>query len=157
MSTGSEAHNQQDLVVDHDPAMAPTHSLSRSESDPSLKKEKGVVEQPATRDADYYDKIEALTEKYNEEADVGQMRRHAIYHRLRPFILAGLAALILGWWISATILEATRHRWSVFGNPHSILRILTLQQDCTNHLCLGFHPVRARLMSHFSPLTGCNS
>ncbi|KAG8896447.1 hypothetical protein FRB99_008887, partial [Tulasnella sp. 403] len=33
------------------------------------------------------------------------------YQRFRPFILAALALLILGWWISATILEETRHRW----------------------------------------------
>jgi CNT family concentrative nucleoside transporter len=35
------------------------------------------------------------------------------WHRSRytSLILATLAALILGWWISATILGATRHRW----------------------------------------------
>jgi len=31
--------------------------------------------------------------------------------KCKPFILGALALLILGWWISATILEATRHRW----------------------------------------------
>ena len=36
------------------------------------------------------------------------------YERLRPFILAGLALLILGWWISSIVLPATRHRWFVF-------------------------------------------
>ena len=40
-------------------------------------------------------------------------RRHEVYQKLRPFILAGLALVILGWWISATVLEATRHRWYV--------------------------------------------
>ncbi|KAG8941264.1 hypothetical protein FRC00_012447, partial [Tulasnella sp. 408] len=40
-------------------------------------------------------------------------QRSPLYPRLRPFILAGLALLILGWWISATILPATRHRWIV--------------------------------------------
>ncbi|EJD03165.1 uncharacterized protein FOMMEDRAFT_85572 [Fomitiporia mediterranea MF3/22] len=33
--------------------------------------------------------------------------------KLRPFILGLTAAVILGWWISATILPATRHRWIV--------------------------------------------
>ncbi|KAJ7287375.1 Na+ dependent nucleoside transporter C-terminus-domain-containing protein [Mycena rebaudengoi] len=33
--------------------------------------------------------------------------------KYRPFVLAALAALILGWWISATVLKATRHRWIV--------------------------------------------
>ncbi|KAF9264192.1 hypothetical protein L218DRAFT_863768 [Marasmius fiardii PR-910] len=35
------------------------------------------------------------------------------YQRFRPFILAAVAAVILGWWISATVLKATRHRWIV--------------------------------------------
>ncbi|ESK84310.1 h+ nucleoside cotransporter [Moniliophthora roreri MCA 2997] len=35
------------------------------------------------------------------------------YQRFRPLILAGIAAVILGWWISATVLKATRHRWIV--------------------------------------------
>jgi CNT family concentrative nucleoside transporter len=34
-----------------------------------------------------------------------------LYPKLRPYILTALALLILGWWISATVLEATRHRW----------------------------------------------
>ncbi|KAH6914173.1 H+/nucleoside cotransporter [Coprinopsis sp. MPI-PUGE-AT-0042] len=39
--------------------------------------------------------------------------RRSLYTRFRPFILAGCALVILGWWISATVLEATRHRWIV--------------------------------------------
>ncbi|KAF9780562.1 Na+ dependent nucleoside transporter C-terminus-domain-containing protein, partial [Thelephora terrestris] len=35
------------------------------------------------------------------------------YRRLRPFILVGLALLILGWWISSIVLPETRHRWFV--------------------------------------------
>lgn len=31
--------------------------------------------------------------------------------RYRPFILGGLALLILAWWISSTVLLDTRHRW----------------------------------------------
>jgi CNT family concentrative nucleoside transporter len=37
-------------------------------------------------------------------------RNRGLVRRLRLF---ALAALILGWWISATILRATRHRWIV--------------------------------------------
>ena len=37
--------------------------------------------------------------------------RRDFYTKYRPFILGGLAALILGWWISATVLPETRHRW----------------------------------------------
>ena len=34
-----------------------------------------------------------------------------LYSQLRPYILTALALLILAWWISATILKETRHRW----------------------------------------------
>lgn len=37
-------------------------------------------------------------------------RNHSLILRLRLF---ALAALILGWWVSATVLHATRHRWIV--------------------------------------------
>jgi CNT family concentrative nucleoside transporter len=37
-------------------------------------------------------------------------RNHSLVRRLRLFALAGL---ILGWWISATTLHTTRHRWIV--------------------------------------------
>jgi CNT family concentrative nucleoside transporter len=37
-------------------------------------------------------------------------RSHSLVRRLRLLALAGL---ILGWWISSTILHATRHRWIV--------------------------------------------
>lgn len=33
--------------------------------------------------------------------------------KLRVLFLIGLAALILGWWISATVLKVTRGRWRV--------------------------------------------
>jgi concentrative nucleoside transporter, CNT family len=34
-----------------------------------------------------------------------------LYKNFRPIILGGLAILILAWWISATVLKSTRHRW----------------------------------------------
>ena len=50
-----------------------------------------------------------------EEADIEAdiERKQRAYRRFRPFILCGLALLILGWWISATVLPATRPRWYV--------------------------------------------
>jgi CNT family concentrative nucleoside transporter len=45
--------------------------------------------------------------------DDREQRRHELYLRFRPYILAGVALVILGWWISATVLKATRHRWYV--------------------------------------------
>ncbi|PAV18909.1 H+ nucleoside cotransporter [Pyrrhoderma noxium] len=52
-------------------------------------------------------------EKDEMEVEADRDRRRALYQKFRPFILGGLAALILGWWISATVLQATRHRWIV--------------------------------------------
>ncbi|KAG8680355.1 hypothetical protein FRC09_018306, partial [Ceratobasidium sp. 395] len=49
----------------------------------------------------------------DEEAGHRRQGRREMYQQFRPFILAGLMLLILGWWISSTILPATRHRWIV--------------------------------------------
>ncbi|KAA1472800.1 H+/nucleoside cotransporter [Dentipellis sp. KUC8613] len=45
-----------------------------------------------------------------EESDSWHARHHA---KINNVLLLGTAALILGWWISSTVLPATRHRWVV--------------------------------------------
>lgn len=54
-------------------------------------------------------------EKGVPQEDVEESKIHswANYERLRPFILTGIALVILGWWISSIVLPATRHRWIV--------------------------------------------
>ncbi|SRR5216684_4726505 len=47
---------------------------------------------------------------FNEDVASWASRNHSLVRRLKLF---ALASLILGWWISATILHATRHRWIV--------------------------------------------
>lgn len=64
--------------------------------------EKSNVE--AKRDRDMTD-LEAPSTSVEDEK--------AKNRRYKPYILTGLALLILGWWISATVLEDTRHRWYV--------------------------------------------
>ncbi|KAH7332552.1 Na+ dependent nucleoside transporter C-terminus-domain-containing protein [Rhizoctonia solani] len=49
----------------------------------------------------------------DDEAERNRQQRNAIYRKYRPFILSALVFVILGWWISATVLIATRHRWIV--------------------------------------------
>ncbi|KAF8747678.1 H nucleoside cotransporter, partial [Rhizoctonia solani] len=49
----------------------------------------------------------------NDEAERKREERRARYAKYRPYILTGVALVILGWWISSTVLEATRHRWIV--------------------------------------------
>jgi CNT family concentrative nucleoside transporter len=46
-----------------------------------------------------------------EEKDEGTQARNTFDKRLRVVVLIALAALILGWWISSTILTATRGQW----------------------------------------------
>ncbi|KAG6888005.1 hypothetical protein C0992_009958 [Termitomyces sp. T32_za158] len=45
------------------------------------------------------------------KAKSGWLRQ--IGRKVRPFVLPALALVILGWWISATVLKATRHRWII--------------------------------------------
>lgn len=58
----------------------------------------------------------AEVEKGAEQEVAEETKEHSwtSYERLRPFILVGIALLILAWWISSIILPATRHRWFVF-------------------------------------------
>jgi hypothetical protein len=77
------------------------HSEAHSESsDHSESKHPAPVADPT---------VLAAREEADLEADKERNRRH--YLKYRPFILGGLAFVILGWWISATVLPATRHRW----------------------------------------------
>ena len=46
-----------------------------------------------------------------DEREAPAMRGVFDKELLRVVLLIGLAALILGWWISATVLKATRSRW----------------------------------------------
>jgi len=57
----------------------------------------------------------AEVEKGAPQEDVEETKEHSwnSYQRLRPFILVGIALVILGWWISSIVLPATRHRWCV--------------------------------------------
>jgi concentrative nucleoside transporter, CNT family len=55
------------------------------------------------------DKVANVTEvlQKNDDEDTAP----GFFNKIRPYLLIGLALLILGWWISATVLQATRHRW----------------------------------------------
>jgi len=58
----------------------------------------------------------ALAAKEDEEIEQDKAKRAALWRKARRFVLPALALLILGWWISATILPGTRNRWYV--HPH---------------------------------------
>lgn len=64
-----------------------------------------------------------------EQVEGEETKEHSwtSYQRLRPFILVGIALVILGWWISSIVLPATRHRWCAFQTYRRALRLdLTL-------------------------------
>ncbi|KIY53041.1 hypothetical protein FISHEDRAFT_33830 [Fistulina hepatica ATCC 64428] len=73
-----------------------------------------VAKEPLGVEALRYDALVAKElEKEAREVEEAKARRHLFFVRFRPLILGGVAAIILGWWISATVLKATRHRWVV--------------------------------------------
>ena len=92
-----------------------------SEISPAPLHEANVVERKTSRttsssdtDAKVIDpEVQEQKEMANDEIEVEEARskRHNLYKRYRPVILLLTAAVILGWWISATVLHATRHRW----------------------------------------------
>ncbi|KAI0093471.1 Na+ dependent nucleoside transporter C-terminus-domain-containing protein [Irpex rosettiformis] len=90
-----------DLEAVPRPLVRKTSKVSSSSGDP----EKNVVDHD----------VEVAREVAHDEEDIaeGDARKHAFYKKLRPVIHISLALLILGWWISATVLKATRHRWIV--------------------------------------------
>ena len=75
-----------DSIAKGEPAVDPTDVRVQ---DP----EKGAVDAPVPAPADDETTLTKLVRKY------------------RVVVLGALAALILGWWVSATVLQATRHRW----------------------------------------------
>ncbi|TFK75343.1 hypothetical protein BDN72DRAFT_787275 [Pluteus cervinus] len=89
--------------VEHHPYSAPGIEQSQvkrvpSRSDESFAKEKATAG-------------EIIPQVYASDEEKSQTG--SIYRKLRPFILGLVATVILGWWISSIVLEATRHRWIV--------------------------------------------
>ena len=79
----------------------------KSSMDSISKKEQGVPRHGGDAKVNVNDI--AITSLHNDDPS-WVSRNHSLVRGLKLF---ALAALILGWWISATILRATRHRWIV--------------------------------------------
>ena len=71
----------------------------------SMKKEEVYAEAEAQLIAEQKE-VEA-----SASAGLGGFFANLKYETFHPYVLAALAALVLGWWISSTILPATRGRW----------------------------------------------
>ena len=72
-----------------------------------------IIKRSASRTSDSSGEKAPVDVKGSGDDDAERERRRALYMKYRPLILGGLAAAILGWWVSATVLRATRHRWQV--------------------------------------------
>lgn len=59
------------------------------------------------------EKLASNAPKHDVEVahDSDEEQSPELYSKIRPYILTAFALLILGWWISSTILKTTRHRW----------------------------------------------
>jgi CNT family concentrative nucleoside transporter len=79
-----------------------TEPLAKETADSISEKDEGLIFEKARQ---------AERVRDEEEAIFKRERRQERWKRARPFVLTALALLILGWWLSATILKATRHRW----------------------------------------------
>lgn len=49
--------------------------------------------------------------RVDKDIEEDRAKKSAFWHKYRPFLLTGIALVILGWWISSIVLKATRHRW----------------------------------------------
>ncbi|KAI6040263.1 Na+ dependent nucleoside transporter C-terminus-domain-containing protein [Pisolithus marmoratus] len=57
------------------------------------------------------DEKQVLTDLENVPATEGSRKQPSLRKKIRVTLLLATAVLILGWWISATVLKATRPRW----------------------------------------------
>ncbi|KAG8952911.1 hypothetical protein FRC04_003362 [Tulasnella sp. 424] len=102
-----------DIEKGHQPNTLSTPDIARR-SDEYTTEKKSEDAKPDTLSIHSVEKQEGFFKtKHVRESPEEPQPRGPLYPRLRPFILVGLVLLILGWWISATILPATRHRWIV--------------------------------------------
>ena len=89
-------------------------SLKRS---PSLDSAKDKLPKDTARNLT--DDVEVQVAHLSEEK-----QSLGLYSKLRPYILTASALLILGWWICATVLKATRHRWYALYVPPLVSKLL---------------------------------
>lgn len=92
-------------MTDTHPAADNGHqAVQRKLSTPSSSNAKEVVD---------VERASATIENNKEE----EAQERGFNKKLRVVLLIGLAALILGWWISSTVLKTTRGRWQVYYSP----------------------------------------
>lgn len=87
-------------LISFPPSMASLHdeSMAFQRTSSHSSEGKDIKEDP--------ERLLVVAEDHDEK-----LEQETFSTKYKHFILGALALLILGWWISATILPATRHRW----------------------------------------------
>lgn len=127
--------------------IAPATPVHESQAKPELSPapSHSLVDKGPSIDKGNPSDVEVIRRRYEEDVKSDEETRPSVYRRFRPFILGGLALLILGWWISSIVIEETRTQWSVYEclDVHS----LTVSSPglCTRFgpgfsSCEGYHP-----------------
>jgi CNT family concentrative nucleoside transporter len=68
--------------------------------------------------------VHTVNDEVEEVAHEEKQQSRGPYPKLRPYILTAGALFILGWWLSATILKATRGRWYALGTLFALLSLM---------------------------------
>jgi hypothetical protein len=114
MSQETPASSHTEPVVGITPALVTHNDYEDKDTHPYAADEK---KRRSSTSLNEHHVIDAAGLEAKEEADIEVDRKQQanLWRRIRPFFLIAFSLLILGWWISATILPATRHRWCVPG------------------------------------------
>lgn len=86
------------------------YSVSMAESIPAVGTEFPAGQILAQNRSLISDEKQVLTDLENVPTNQGSWKRSSLRKIIRVSFLLATAALILGWWISATVLKATRPR-----------------------------------------------
>lgn len=116
-------------------------------------------EKEGTKDLEAAD-IKRAEARARDDVEIEEDRaaRAAFWAKWRPLFLAALAAVILGWWISSTVLKATRHRWYAQTLPNcgrflfALLfetdKLIANFKDRSDRLGMVLHSVSWKLLGH---------
>ena len=108
--------------------MAPD-SCIRERASASLKHPPSHHSSPTKPSRDFTDDVEVHGS--------GEKQSFGLYRKFCPYILTALTLLIFGWWMGATVLKATRHRWYALCAPPRVKVIYGIEIGSCKPSSLG--------------------